>query len=129
RQHLRNLHSPHQRYMNLIGLFNSEESSLFKTPLMPDAELGMYWDSMEGLSFADRIKRHDLHFWARNYTLHRLDRLTMAHSLEARVPFFDHRLVEAILRIPADEIYNFRDPKRFFRQGLEATSLSREVVK
>jgi asparagine synthase (glutamine-hydrolysing) len=31
----------------------------------------------------------------------RVDKLTMAHSLEARVPFLDHRLVEFTMSIPA----------------------------
>jgi asparagine synthase (glutamine-hydrolysing) len=33
--------------------------------------------------------------------LMRVDKLTMAHSLEARVPFLDHRLVEFTMSIPA----------------------------
>lgn len=33
--------------------------------------------------------------------LMRADRMTMAHSLEARVPFLDHRLVELALQIPS----------------------------
>jgi asparagine synthase (glutamine-hydrolysing) len=42
----------------------------------------------------------------RNYTLHQLlrdtDVMSMAHSLEVRVPLLDHRLVEAVLRLPPE---------------------------
>jgi asparagine synthase (glutamine-hydrolysing) len=41
----------------------------------------------------------------RTYTHHQLlrdtDAMSMAHSLEVRVPLLDHRLVEAVLRLPA----------------------------
>jgi asparagine synthase (glutamine-hydrolysing) len=33
----------------------------------------------------------------------RVDKLTMANSVEARVPFLDHQLVELAMSIPADE--------------------------
>jgi len=35
-----------------------------------------------------------------NYITHLLDRMSMAHSLEARVPFLDHELVEFCAKIP-----------------------------
>lgn len=42
----------------------------------------------------------DLNHWLPNYTLHKQDRLAMANSLEGRVPFLDHRLVEFCTRVP-----------------------------
>jgi len=39
---------------------------------------------------------HSLH----NINLQRTDRMTMAHSIEARVPFLDHEFVEFALKIP-----------------------------
>jgi len=46
----------------------------------------------------------------RTYTHHQLlrdtDVMSMAHSLEVRVPLLDHRLVEAVLRLPGDVVLN-----------------------
>jgi asparagine synthase (glutamine-hydrolysing) len=51
----------------------------------------------------------------RNYMHHQLlrdtDAMSMAHSLEVRVPYMDHRLVEAVLRLPATYKKNGRRPK------------------
>jgi len=59
---------------------------------------------------AERLPGSDLEqFMLGDLTVHlpaslcqRLDRSSMAHSLEARVPFLSHRLVEWALTIPAD---------------------------
>jgi asparagine synthase (glutamine-hydrolysing) len=51
----------------------------------------------------------------RTYTHHQLlrdtDVMSMAHSLEVRVPLLDHRLVEAVLRLPAATKLNGTGPK------------------
>ncbi|MCP4132486.1 MAG: asparagine synthase (glutamine-hydrolyzing) [bacterium] len=44
----------------------------------------------------------DLRFRLPDLLLMRIDKMTMAAGLEARVPFLDYRLVELALRIPAD---------------------------
>lgn len=41
------------------------------------------------------------------HLLMRVDKLTMAHSIEARVPFLDHELVEFMMRLPLE--YKIRD--------------------
>ncbi|QOJ36666.1 MAG: asparagine synthase (glutamine-hydrolyzing) [Nitrospira sp.] len=46
------------------------------------------------------------------------DRFSMAHSLEARVPFLDHLFVESVLRIPAHIRTKPEDPKYLLRQAL-----------
>jgi asparagine synthase (glutamine-hydrolysing) len=43
------------------------------------------------------------------------DRFSMAHSLEVRVPFLDHQLVEAVFRLPPRLRTGGDEPKSFFR--------------
>ena len=49
----------------------------------------------------------------------RLDRSSMAHSLEARVPFLSHRLVEWALTIPADLKLRGSTGKYVLRRAVE----------
>jgi asparagine synthase (glutamine-hydrolysing) len=48
----------------------------------------------------DRMLYVDTRFYLPNDMLVKVDRMTMAHSLEARVPFLDHRLVEFAASLP-----------------------------
>lgn len=51
-------------------------------------------------SSLNKIINFDIHNWLVDYTLFKQDRLSMANSVEARVPFLDHRLVEFCARLP-----------------------------
>lgn len=42
----------------------------------------------------------DMHTWLVDDVLHKMDRMSMAASVEARVPFLDHRLVEFLASLP-----------------------------
>lgn len=46
------------------------------------------------------------------------DRNSMAHSLEARVPFLDHRLVEFAFRLPGEQKIHDAAMKHVLREGL-----------
>ncbi len=51
--------------------------------------------------------------------LHYFDRASMAHSLEVRVPFLDHELVEFCARIPAElKVRRFRSTKHILREAV-----------
>ncbi len=51
----------------------------------------------------DRLIYQDLRLRLPELLLMRVDKLTMANSVEARVPFLDHELVELAMAMPADE--------------------------
>lgn len=50
----------------------------------------------------DKALRLDSHIMLVDDPVKRVDNMTMAHGLEARVPFLDHELVEIAARCPAD---------------------------
>ena len=47
------------------------------------------------------------------------DRNSMAHSIEARVPFLDHRLVELAFRLPGESKVRGADTKRVLREAMK----------
>jgi len=49
-----------------------------------------------------RLIAQDLSAWLPDYTLQKIDRMGLAHGVECRVPFLDHRLVELVAGAPAD---------------------------
>jgi asparagine synthase (glutamine-hydrolysing) len=51
--------------------------------------------------------------------LTKVDRMTMAHGLEARVPFLDHRLVEWAFTLPARHKLRGMDGKRVVKKAME----------
>lgn len=63
----------------------------------PDDEVGV--DS--GADLCSRMQLRDLRGYLPNDILAKVDIATMAHGLEARIPFLDHRFVELCGRIPA----------------------------
>jgi asparagine synthase (glutamine-hydrolysing) len=83
----------------------------------------------DGNPFADRLRR-ELHAVLTRRGLPELlryeDRNSMAHSLEARVPLLDHRLVELAFSLPGDELIRRGETKSVLRRALHDL-LPREV--
>lgn len=65
-----------------------------------------------------RFFLYDIRGWLSNELLIRADKMTMAHSLEARVPFLDHELVEFCLTLPPDMKVGGGTTKRLLRRTM-----------
>jgi asparagine synthase (glutamine-hydrolysing) len=74
-----------------------------------------------GAVFPDRLRRQ-LHVLLTRRGLPELlryeDRNSMAHSLEARVPLLDHRLVQLAFSLPGDELIRRGETKSVLRRAL-----------
>jgi asparagine synthase (glutamine-hydrolysing) len=90
-------------------------------PVLQAAQASAGVDDMAG-SFAT-----DLATWVPDDLLVKVDRTTMAHGLEARPPFLDHVLVEAVLGLPAEVRWTPGRDKPILRD-FAATILSAETA-
>ncbi|MCK9555905.1 asparagine synthase (glutamine-hydrolyzing) [bacterium] len=59
-----------------------------------DSALNRYLDIRQKSGFRNKMMRADIKTWLPDHALSLVDRMSMANSLEVRVPFLDHRLVE-----------------------------------
>lgn len=78
---------------------------------------------LDAIANADFMHR-SMYLWTKtvfpNYLLNCLgDRMEMAHSVEARVPFLDHRLVEFLQNIPSHLKYRGQVDKYLLRQAVQ----------
>ncbi len=66
----------------------------------PVADVTNYFDRVTELPFLQQALYADMSTWLVDDILHKVDRASMAHSLEVRVPFLDHGLVEWCAPLP-----------------------------
>lgn len=127
--YLSHLESTSRAYLDLAGLFSDQEKEgLFTRDFLDtvagdrklEEELDLYLGSKDlSPNFLDRVIELDRSHWLPNYTLFKQDRLTMAHSVEGRVPFLDHRLVEFCAQAPAEFKLHGRTTKYLLRRAAE----------
>jgi len=76
-------------------------------------------DSKAGLSSIDLISYLELTQYMAPALLRDTDMMSMAHSLEVRVPLIDHKLVELMFSIPSSMKINQGSPKRLLVDSLK----------
>ncbi len=59
------------------------------------------WDATEGLDPVTRMQQVDLNLWLAGDILLKADKMSMAHSLELRVPFLDREVWALAAALPA----------------------------
>ena len=70
----------------------------------------------------------DLKGWLASDLNMKVDRMSMAHSVEARAPFLDHKLVEFSMSIPPRKKFNMFTTKRVLRDAMK-NNIPHEILK
>ncbi|MVP01750.1 MULTISPECIES: asparagine synthase (glutamine-hydrolyzing) [Paenibacillus] len=78
-----------------------------------------YYDKTKHLDPVSRMQYIDMNLWMPGDILMKADKMTMAHSLELRVPFLDKELFEVARRIPAKYRIAEGTTKHIFRKAME----------
>jgi asparagine synthase (glutamine-hydrolysing) len=101
-------HAPEQMYFEWISYFSRDQRRRLYSPELQH-ELGDYdssqflkglFEQSRAVEFMDRINYVDLHSYLPYNLLRYSDRMSMAHGLEIRCPFTDHKLIEFLARVP-----------------------------
>ncbi|AKP48200.1 MULTISPECIES: asparagine synthase (glutamine-hydrolyzing) [Bacillus] len=93
-----------ERYIGNAKMFGEEE----KRKLLRQYRDGLEYTNITkpfyaetvGYDDVDRMQYIDIHTWLRGDILLKADKMTMAHSLELRVPFLDKEVFEVASKIP-----------------------------
>lgn len=96
---------PYQRFMRANYVFQSAERQKFlKRPIaskVPEEYSKRYFDEVSNLDEPTQLQYVDMHTWMIYDIQLKADRMSMANSLELRVPFLDKKMLELSTRIPS----------------------------
>ena len=111
-----------ERYFRLIDR-SADASDEFDWALLDKARV---WEAYSGVFNNIRNVRHESYFDSMTHfdfkcllpaLLHVEDRMSMAHSLESRVPLLDHPLIEFLATVPADVKFHGGQMKYLLKQS------------
>lgn len=87
--------------------FNRHASELYSDSFMPAADkrkstdpIRRLWDTADGLGNLEAMLYVDSKSWLPDDLLVKADKMTMANSIELRVPFLDHKVLEFAASLP-----------------------------
>lgn len=127
--------SGEEAYAHALGVMAPELRGRIFSPAMK-RELGGYraeqplielMRNAPARSGLDRAQYADLKFWLPGDILTKVDRTSMAVSLEAREPLLDHHLVELAARLPESRRVSGGQGKLALKQAMEGT-LPRQIL-
>jgi len=122
--------SPDEAHFYWNGTFSQAEQRALGLKSATES-LGGLCASLPGLppqsQLLNRYLFVDQHYYLPDDILYKCDRMSMAHSLEVRPPFLDHRLVDFAARLPAQLKIKGKTTKRVLRE-LVSKKLPPEIM-
>lgn len=111
------------RFANWFPLMSDDAKADLLTPSMDDVSAGAaavfatHLDATDARKPLNRMLYVDSKLWLPDYLLLRGDKLTMANSLEARVPLLDHKLVDFAASLPTNMKLRGRERKYLLKRA------------
>jgi len=115
----------HERYLDAATFFRHEEQRELFSPAVfdlvsaqdPRREAAAYL-AQPGRDWLSSLQHLDINQYLPLDILTKVDRMSMAHSIEARVPLLDHKLIEFAATIPPELRLREGDGKYIFKRAL-----------
>jgi asparagine synthase (glutamine-hydrolysing) len=123
------------RYLDSIRLFGADEKAALLTPEVraalagpdPEARLAVHFARLTGLPWPSQMMRFDAETYLPEDVLTKVDRMSMAHSIESRVPLLDNSVIAFASSLPS--AYKVRNGRRkHVLKEVAATLVPREIV-
>lgn len=110
-----------ERFIGNAFMFNiKDRNKILKHPTgkYPFTELTKpYYDKVQGLDDVTKMQYIDIHFWLIGDILLKADKMSMAHSLEVRVPFLDKEVFDVARTVPTKFKVNKTNTKYAMRMA------------
>lgn len=113
-----------ERYIGNAYIFNRKEVyKIMKEPIKKNTPQSIVKPIYERVKDKDDITTMqyvDIHTWLWGDILNKADTMSMAHSLEVRVPFLDKEVAGVAYSIPVEHRVDKHETKRYFRKAANA---------
>lgn len=110
-----------ERYIGNAYIFSSKEVyRIMKNPSKnrtPADIVKPVYDRAKDLDDITTMQYVDIHTWLWGDILNKADTMSMAHSLEVRVPFLDKEVAKTAYSIPVQHRVDKHETKRYFRKA------------
>jgi asparagine synthase (glutamine-hydrolysing) len=113
-------------YRDLIWLRADTREALYSHDFLsslrgftPYEAVRPYYAGCDAKDPLGRSQYTDIHFYMADDVLVKVDRMSMAHSLEVRSPLLDHRIIEFAVRLPVHLKLNSSKGKLLLRKAAE----------
>jgi len=110
-----------ERFIGNAFMFNEKErAKILKNPTGKYNHMDLtkpFYDKVKGLDDVTRMQYIDINFWLIGDILLKADKMSMAHSLEVRVPFLDKEVFEVARHIPTKYKVNKENTKYAMRMA------------
>ncbi len=125
----------HGRYIDSIRFFAADEKPALLTADVrrllegdnPEIRLARHFDRYRGLPWPSQMMRFDAETYLPEDVLTKVDRMSMAHSIESRVPLLDNEVISFASSLPASlKIRNGR--RKHVLKEVAATMLPLEIL-